>query len=79
MTTDRPYFDLEIPELRQLFSKHGHSLLVLGQLRTELELRESRSAKQLLKEVTAVLDGAVRGPQKPEAPWPTEQGDLLLD
>jgi|GEM_PF-4266798 len=78
MTADRPYFDLTIIELRTMFLEHGHEIAVLGQLRTELEPRDSAGARQLLKEVVAAIEGIVRKPQKPESPWPTEQGNLPL-
>ena len=53
ITADRPYFDLTIIELRTMFLAHGYEIAVLEQLQTELELRDSAGARQLLKEVVA--------------------------
>ena len=49
ITTDRPHFGLTIIELRKMFLAHGHEIAVLEQLQTELKLRDSTGARQLLR------------------------------
>ena len=65
---DRPYFDLTIPELEALVRKHASDLAVLGPVRVELEHRDKPRARQLLREVEALVHGQVPRPAKPPRP-----------
>lgn len=56
---DRPFKEAGIDQLEQVFEKHKHKRPVLARLRAELQRRNRPRAKQLLKEIEAVLDGTI--------------------
>jgi hypothetical protein len=77
---DRPFFKVSINELEALLGKHKGERMILAQLREELQFRKTDRAKQLLKEVLALLDGTLPLPPKPPTPEdPNSQLDLIGD
>jgi len=75
--TDRPYFDHEIDQLEQLVLQNRDRAVILGQIRTELEYRTTARAKQLLKEVLALVEGKIPKPPPPPADRATDQRSML--
>ena len=74
----RQYLDATIEELEKLVREHQHSRQVLGEVRDELTFRRSKRAKQLLREVEALLRGEVGMPPRPPPPdSPENQLDIL--
>jgi hypothetical protein len=74
----RPFSTASITELEDVFQKNRYTRPVLGELREELGFRKTPRAKQLLKEVLAVLAGDVVLPDKPIRPSkPEDQIELL--
>ena len=75
---DRPYFKSSLDEIERLVQEHKHQRVVLAQIREELQHRDTRRAKQLLREVEGILDGEVRPPPRPSrAAKPEDQIDLI--
>ena len=74
----RPFSEASIKELQDVFQKNQYKRVVLAELREELGFRKRPKAKQLLKEVLAVLAGDVILPPKPVRPSkPEDQIELL--
>lgn len=74
----RRYIKFPIEELEHLFHANLHNLQVLGEIREELTFRSSERAKQLEREVFAVVEGRVPIGPKPLRPEkPDDQGELL--
>jgi hypothetical protein len=74
---DRPYVELSIVQLEKLVKDNREKLAVLGTIRVELEFRTTTRAKQLLKEVRALVEGDVPRPKPPKAGRPRDQGSLF--
>lgn len=78
--TARKYFELDISELEGLMSENQHSPAVLGEIYEELSYRKTERAKQLRKEVEALLEGRIPMPPRPKRPdSPEDQIDMLGD
>jgi hypothetical protein len=74
----RPFSEASIKQLQGIFRENRYKRVVLGELREELGFRKTRKAKQLLKEVLAVLAGEVVLPPKPvRSSKPEDQFELL--
>ena len=75
---ERKYLDTLIDSLEALVSENLSHRQVLGEVRDELTYRKTRRAKQLLKEIEAVLAGELSVPDPPPRPDKSEnQLDLL--
>jgi len=74
---DRPYVELSIVQLEKLVSDNREKLAVLGTIRVELEFRTTSRAKQLLKEVLALVEGDIPRPKPPKAGRPQDQRSLF--
>ena len=72
----RQYIKASIEELEKLVADNQNRLQVLGDIRAELTYRETPRAKQLLREVEALLGGQVKMPPKPA---PKDSTDNQLD
>lgn len=57
---DRLYFGHSVAELEQLLRETLHKPVVLAQIKEELEYRDSRRARQLLREAEGVRVGGGR-------------------
>ena len=76
--TARKYFEVDISELERLVRQNKHSLAVLGEVREELTYRKTERAKQLRKEVEALVAGRLPMPTRPKRPdSPDKQIDIL--
>lgn len=64
----RPYLEHSIEELEGIFKENRHSRPVLAELREELLHRQTSRAKNLLRDVRALLEGEVRMPRRPPPP-----------
>jgi hypothetical protein len=64
---DRPFLDVDIGRLEDIFISHRSKRLVLAQLREELGFRRSKRAKQLQTEVNGALGGLVPIPHSRDA------------
>lgn len=76
---ERKYFKTPIDELEALVEANLRHRQILGEIRDELTFRSNKRAKQLLKEVEALLDGIVKPPRQPLPDRPQNQMDLLSD
>ena len=74
---DRPYLDLTIDQLERLVEENRQRLAVLGPIRVELEHRTTSRAKQLLREVLALVEGKLPTPKSPPAGRPIDQQSLF--
>jgi hypothetical protein len=74
---DRPYIDLTIDQLEKLVADNRDKPAVLGPIRVELEHRTTPRARQLAKEVIALVEGDIPRPRPPKAGRPTDQGSLF--
>jgi hypothetical protein len=72
---DRPFFDTTVNELEALLKQHKTQPVILQQLRDELQYRETKRAKQLIREVDGILEGTV--PVRPKRPRPARPEDQL--
>jgi len=75
--TDRPYIKHTIDQLERLVAENRTRSAVLGPIRVELEFRETPRAKQLLREVLALVEGEIPSPKPPRAGRRTNQGSLF--
>jgi hypothetical protein len=74
----RPFSEASIKQLQDIFRQNRYKRVVLAELREELVFRKTPKAKQLLKEVLALLAGDVVLPRKPvRASKPEDQIELL--
>lgn len=74
----RLYFDTPLDQLRALVLEHRSNLAVLGPIHEELTYRSTDGARQLQREVRALLDGQIPQPPPPPRPSsPDDQIDLL--
>jgi hypothetical protein len=74
----RPYIECSIVQLRNIFLDHRPDLAVLGDLRVELEHRKTKGARQLLREIEALVGGQVPRPSRPaRAARPEDQVNLF--
>lgn len=74
----RPYIDHNIDELEAIFAANQNKRVVLAELLEELKRRRMPRAKQLRKEVQAVLEGVIPPPPRPVRPArPEDQTELL--
>lgn len=74
----RQYLNAEIEELEALVKENLHHRQVLGEIRDELTYRSRERAKQLLREIDALLGGEVEpSPKPPREGGPEDQMDLL--
>lgn len=74
----RTYSEASIKQLQVIFHENRYKRVVVAELREELGFRKTPKAKQLLKEVLAVLAGDVVLPDKPIRPSkPEDQIELL--
>jgi hypothetical protein len=74
---DRPYIDHTIDQLEKLVAENRDRPAVLGPIRVELEHRKTQRAKQLAKEVVALVEGDIPKPRPTKAGRPTDQGALF--
>lgn len=76
--TDRPRFNLTIKELETLRAKRGWDRYALSRLRAELTHGNTDRARALLRDVDALLSGAVKMRERALAEdLPENQIDLL--
>jgi hypothetical protein len=74
----RLYIAASLAELTQLVQENLHRKQVLGDVRAELSFRTTSGARQLEREVAAIIEGRVPLPPKPPRPdRPDDQGELL--
>lgn len=69
----RIYFDTPLDELASLVCEHRGKPAVLGPIWEELTYRSTDGARQLRREVKALLDGTIPAP--PPAPRPDSPDD----
>jgi hypothetical protein len=74
---DRPYSDMTIDQLERLVRENREKPAILGPIRVELEYRTTPRAKQLLKEVLALVEGDIPKPKPPRAGRPEHQESLF--
>lgn len=74
----RPYVKHRIDQLKELVLQNRHSKAVLGPIREELEYRKIAGARQLLKEVRALVEDVVPPPKRTRASRSTDQTDLFV-
>jgi hypothetical protein len=74
---DRPYSNHTIDQLEGLVALNRDRTPVLGPIRIELEHRTTPRAKQLLKEVLALVEGDIPRPKPPQAGRLVDQGSLF--
>lgn len=81
---DRPFFHSSIQHLEELVGENRSRPAILGQIWSELTYRDTDRAKQLMREVKALLDGTVPGVAVADDPEPIARrvgiakGDPLL-
>lgn len=75
---DRPYLASTIDELEQIVKENLSNRTILAQVREELGFRTTRRAKQLHREVEALLRGELPIPPRPPRPdGPDNQLSLI--
>jgi len=75
---DRPYLEASIEDLEKIVKENVNNRTILAKIREELGFRTTRRAKQLRREVDAVLRGEVPRPPKPPRPdRPDDQLSLI--
>lgn len=72
----RPYIEHGIEQLEEIVGANREKRPVLAEILEELQYRRSLRAKQLRKEVQALLDGVV-GQVRP--PRPDDQAELSIE
>ena len=75
----RPYQRHSIDELGTELKKHRTNHQVLGELRSELTYRTTPRAKQMLREVTALIKGSITLPPTPMKPPEPNDQVVLFD
>jgi hypothetical protein len=68
---------MTIDQLEALVAANRDRPAVLGPVRVELEHRTTRRARQLAKEVLALVEGDIPKPKPPKAGRPGDQGSLF--
>ncbi len=75
---ERPYCDRTIDQLEELVAANRDRVAVLGHVRVELERRMTDRAKQLLKEVQALVEGRIPKPKPPRTARRADQHSLFI-